>query len=154
MGCGEGIVSRALATAGARVVGVDPTRTLLAHAEATERVHPAGVVYRVDDGTTLGTVSDDSMDGVTAALSLNNIADLDAAVGSVGECCARAGSLPSPCHTRASTPLLPRQSRHRTDCAASPGTTSLKGCGGRRARTAFGEPATITAPCRPTSTRS
>lgn len=26
MGCGEGIVSRALAAAGARVVGIDPTR--------------------------------------------------------------------------------------------------------------------------------
>lgn len=83
VGCGEGTVSRALAAAGARVVGIDPTRTLIAHAEAAERAHPVGVVYRVDDGTTLRTVADGSVDGVTAALSLNNIADLDAALGSV-----------------------------------------------------------------------
>ncbi|AQT77999.1 hypothetical protein B1R94_00225 [Mycolicibacterium litorale] len=82
VGCGEGIVSRALAAAGARVVGIDPTRTLITHAEAAEAAHPAGVTYRVDDGTTLHTVADDSVDGVTAALSLNNIADLDAALRS------------------------------------------------------------------------
>jgi ubiquinone/menaquinone biosynthesis C-methylase UbiE len=83
VGCGEGIVSRALAAAGARVVGIDPTRTLIDHAETAERARPVGVIYRVDDGTTLDTVADSSVDGVTAALSLNNIADLDAALGSV-----------------------------------------------------------------------
>jgi SAM-dependent methyltransferase len=41
------------------------------------------VVYRVDDGTTLRTVADDSVDGATAALSLNNIDDLDAALRSI-----------------------------------------------------------------------
>jgi ubiquinone/menaquinone biosynthesis C-methylase UbiE len=82
VGCGEGIVSRALAAAGAHVVGIDPTRTLIAHAEAAERAHPVGVAYRVDDGTTLRTVADGSVDGVTAALSLNNIVDLDAALES------------------------------------------------------------------------
>lgn len=110
VGCGEGIVSRALAAAGARTVGVDPTRTLLAHAEAAERVHPAGVVYRVDDGTTLGTVSDDSMDGVTAALSLNNIADLDAAVGSVRRVLRPGGFLaftvPHPCFDAPATETI------------------------------------------------
>ena len=82
MGCGEGIVSRALAAAGARVVGIDPTRNLIAHAETAERARPIGVTYRVDDGTTLATVADESVDGVTAALSLNNIADLNAALES------------------------------------------------------------------------
>lgn len=84
VGCGEGIVSRALAGLGARVVGVDPTRALVAHAEAAERANPTGAVYRVDDGSSLHTVPDDSVDGVTAALSLNNIAALDAALESVG----------------------------------------------------------------------
>jgi SAM-dependent methyltransferase len=67
VGCGEGIVSRALAAAGAHVVGIDPTRTLIDHAEAAERARPVGVVYRVDNGTTLRTVTDGSVDGVTAA---------------------------------------------------------------------------------------
>jgi ubiquinone/menaquinone biosynthesis C-methylase UbiE len=83
VGCGEGIVSRALAAAGARVLGIDPTHTQIAHSEAAERARPLGVTYRVDDGATLATVADDSVDGVTAALSLNNIADLDAAFGSI-----------------------------------------------------------------------
>ena len=68
VGCGEGIVSRALASLGARVVGVDPTRALVVHAEAAERANPTGTVYRVDDGSSLRTVSDHSVDGVTAAL--------------------------------------------------------------------------------------
>lgn len=82
VGCGEGIVSRALAGLGARVVGIDPTRALVAHAEAAERANPTGAVYRIDDGSTLQTVPDCSVDGVAAALSLNNIADLDAALTS------------------------------------------------------------------------
>lgn len=101
VGCGEGIVSRALASVGARVVGIDPTRALIASAEAAERARPAGVVYRVDDGTTLHTVADGSVDGVTAALSLNNIADLDAALGSVRRVLRPGGFLaftvPHPC---------------------------------------------------------
>lgn len=64
VGCGEDIVSRTLATAGARVVGIDPTHTLIAHAEAAERAHPVGVAYRIDDGATLHTVADGSVDGV------------------------------------------------------------------------------------------
>ena len=101
VGCGEGIVSRALAGLGARVVGVDPTRALVAHAEAAERVNPTGAVYRIDDGSGLQTVPDDSVDGVTAALSLNNIADLDAALESARRVLRPGGFLvftvPHPC---------------------------------------------------------
>ena len=101
VGCGEGIVSRALAGLGARVVGVDPTRALVAHAEAAERANPTGAAYRVDDGSSLPTVPDDSVDGVTAALSLNNIADLDAALKSVRRVLRPGGFLvftvPHPC---------------------------------------------------------
>lgn len=101
VGCGEGIVSRALAGRGARVVGVDPTRALVAHAEAAERANPTRAVYRIDDGSSLQTVPDDSVDGVTAALSLNNIADLDAALHSVRRVLRPGGFLvftvPHPC---------------------------------------------------------
>jgi 2-polyprenyl-3-methyl-5-hydroxy-6-metoxy-1,4-benzoquinol methylase len=71
VGCGEGIVSRALARRGARVVGIDPTRTLISHAQSDDCAHPTGVTYRLDDGAKLQTVAEASMDGVTAALSLN-----------------------------------------------------------------------------------
>ncbi|WP_159231529.1 class I SAM-dependent methyltransferase [Mycolicibacterium vanbaalenii] len=101
VGCGEAIVSRAPATAGARVVGIDPTRTLIADAEAAEHAPLAGVIYRVDDGTTLHTVPDISMDGVPAALSLNNMADLDAAPGLVQRVLRSGGwfafTVPHPC---------------------------------------------------------
>lgn len=110
VGCGEGIVSRALATAGARVVGIDPTRTLVAHAEVAERLHPIGVTYRVDDGTTLRTVADVSMDGVTAALSLNNMADLDSALGAVGRVLRPGGffafTVPHPCFEAPATETI------------------------------------------------
>ena len=110
VGCGEGIVSRALADLGARVVGVDPTRALVAHAEAAERANPTGAVYRIDDGSTLQTVPDCSVDGVAAALSLNNIADLDAALTSARRVLRPGGFLlftvPHPCFDAPGTETL------------------------------------------------
>ena len=73
----------AIAARGATVVGVDPTSGLIAHAQATEQAHPTGATYRQDDGRTLSTVDSESMDWVTAALSLNNIPDLHSAIGSI-----------------------------------------------------------------------
>ena len=110
VGCGEGIVSRALADLGARVVGVDPTRALIAHAEAAERANPTGAVYRIDDGSNLQSVPDDSVDGVTAALSLNNIGDLDAALESVRRVLHPGGFLvftvPHPCFDAPATETI------------------------------------------------
>ena len=83
VGCGEGILSRAIAVRGATVVGLDPTMRLIAHAQAAEQAHPTAATYRRDDGQTLSTVDSESMDWVTAALSLNNIPDLHTAIGSI-----------------------------------------------------------------------
>jgi ubiquinone/menaquinone biosynthesis C-methylase UbiE len=83
VGCGEGIVTRAIAVRGATVVGVDPTSGLIVHAQAAEQAHPTGATYRQDDGRTLSTFDSESMDWVTAALSLNNIPDLHSAIGSI-----------------------------------------------------------------------
>jgi ubiquinone/menaquinone biosynthesis C-methylase UbiE len=101
VGCGEGIVSRALAARGAHVLGIDPTRTLIMQAQAAESVGPSGATYRLDDATSLRTVADASIDGVTAALSLNNIANLGAALDSVARVLRPGGFLaftvPHPC---------------------------------------------------------
>ena len=101
VGCGEGIVTRALAARGAAVLGVDPTAALIAHAQAAERAHPIGAIYRRDDGSTLSTVASDTMHWVTAALSLNNIADLDSAISSIKRVLKPEGRLvftvPHPC---------------------------------------------------------
>jgi ubiquinone/menaquinone biosynthesis C-methylase UbiE len=110
VGCGEGIVSRALAAQGAHVVGVDPTQALIEHAIAAERAHPAGATYRLDEGTTLKTVAAASMDGVTAALSLNNIPDLDAAFRSIRRVLRPGGFLaftvPHPCFEAPATDTI------------------------------------------------
>ncbi|WP_123023410.1 class I SAM-dependent methyltransferase [Mycolicibacterium stellerae] len=101
VGCGEGIVTRALANRGAHAVGIDPTRLLITHAQALEESQPTGALYRDDDGLTLSTVTNDSMDGVTAGLSLNNIPDLRRAVSSIRRVLKPGGFLaftvPHPC---------------------------------------------------------
>jgi SAM-dependent methyltransferase len=83
VGCGEGIITRSVATRGADVVGIDLTAGLIAHAQAAEDASPTGAGYEVDDGCTLSTVASESVDWVTAGLALNNIPDLEAAVRSV-----------------------------------------------------------------------
>lgn len=101
LGCGEGIVARALASRGATVVGIDPSEALITQARTAERPHPTGAAYRQDDGQRLDTINNESMDWVTAALSLNNIADLDAAIAAVKRVLKPTGKLaftvPHPC---------------------------------------------------------
>lgn len=82
LGCGEGTITRALAARGATAVGIDPAARMIAHARSTEDAAPAGVAYTIDDGCTLATVASESLDWVTAGLSLNNVPDLDAAIAS------------------------------------------------------------------------
>jgi ubiquinone/menaquinone biosynthesis C-methylase UbiE len=95
LGCGEGIITRAVAERGATVIGVDPTGRLIEHARARGTDH---ITYVVGDGSTL---ADGEADWVTAGLSLNNIPDLDAAIGLVRRLLVPGGSLvftvPHPC---------------------------------------------------------
>ncbi|MEU6265478.1 class I SAM-dependent methyltransferase [Saccharopolyspora shandongensis] len=101
LGCGEGFITRAVAVRGAAVVGIDPTAGLIVHARAAEDAAPTGARYEVDDGSTLSTVADESVDWVTAGLSLNNIPDLEAAVRSIQRVLVPGGGLlftiPHPC---------------------------------------------------------
>lgn len=101
VGCGEGLLTRALAVRGAIVTGVDPAVRMIGHAQRTETVDPLNVRYRVDDGSTLSTVADASVEWVTAALSLNNIPDLNPAFTAINRVLRPAGHLvftvPHPC---------------------------------------------------------
>lgn len=95
VGCGEGIITRALVARGAVAVGIDPTQALIAYAIE------AGGDYRVDDGATLATIADSTVDLVTAGLAINNIPDLDAALGAAARVLVSGGRLvftiPHPC---------------------------------------------------------
>ncbi|MGK4580589.1 class I SAM-dependent methyltransferase [Kitasatospora sp. HPMI-4] len=101
LGCGEGIIARAVAARGAAVLGIDPSPRMIEHARAAGTGGAGTVVYEVDDGCVLGTVADSSVDWVTAGLSLNNVPDLDAALAAVRRVLAARGSLvltiPHPC---------------------------------------------------------
>jgi SAM-dependent methyltransferase len=101
VGCGEGAITRAVAARGAEVIGIDPTVRLIERAEAIEEKTATGAAYRVDDGCTLATVSDEWADWVTAGLSLNNVPDLGAAVAAIGRSLVPGGRLvltvPHPC---------------------------------------------------------
>jgi ubiquinone/menaquinone biosynthesis C-methylase UbiE len=101
IGCGEGLITRAVAARGAAALGVDPTAALIEHAQAAERTQPVGATYRRDDGATLSSVESGTTDWVTAGLSLNNVPDLDSAIGSISRVLKPGGRLvftvPHPC---------------------------------------------------------
>ncbi|MCM2579041.1 class I SAM-dependent methyltransferase [Streptomyces meridianus] len=101
LGCGEGIITRALAARGASVTGIDPAVSLVEYARAAEKFRPTGAVYAVDDGCTLATVPTGSVAWVTAGLSLNNVPDLGAALRAVRRVLEADGRLvftvPHPC---------------------------------------------------------
>jgi len=81
--CGQGIASRMLAAAGAKVIAVDYSDSMIAN--AVRHGTPVGptIDYRVDDGQTLSTLASDSFDGATCQLALMDIPDLDAALRSI-----------------------------------------------------------------------
>lgn len=101
LGCGEGIVTRALAARGASVTGIDPAASMVDNARAAEAALPTGAVYAVDDGCILATVATGSVAWVTAGLSLNNVPDLPAALRAVRRVLVTDGRLvftvPHPC---------------------------------------------------------
>ncbi|MCC9308283.1 class I SAM-dependent methyltransferase [Kitasatospora sp. RB6PN24] len=101
VGCGEGLITRAVATRGATALGIDPSPRMIEHARSGGGAEPGSVAYAVDDACLLATVASDSMDWVTAGLALNNVPDLDAALAAVRRVLRPAGRLtftvPHPC---------------------------------------------------------
>ena len=78
VGCGDGQISRALAAAGASVVGIDPTERNLEVA----RQRGGGPEYLKAGADDL-PFDDDSFDAVVACLVFEHIDDLDAAIAEV-----------------------------------------------------------------------
>ncbi len=78
LACGTGQLSRALAAAGAQVVGIDLSAGLLHHAWEQERAAPLGIASRRDDAQCLGSLPDASVDAAACCLGLTDIDDLDA----------------------------------------------------------------------------
>lgn len=83
LACGQGIVSRRLAGLGASVVGLDVSEKLLEIARYYEREEPRGISYLLEDAQTLDGLADGSFDGVLCNMSLMDIPDLNATLGSV-----------------------------------------------------------------------
>mgnify|MGYP002146564132 CR=1 FL=1 len=71
LGCGQGWFSRQLARCGARVVGVDWSPRLVAHAERHEAQAPLGIGFEVLDAARIGQrFAAASFDLITACMSL------------------------------------------------------------------------------------
>ena len=81
LGCGEGYLSRILASRGALVTGVDISQMLLRHAKEHSDDH--GIAYVLDDAQSLNQVSDASMDAVICNMALMDIPDLAATLFNV-----------------------------------------------------------------------
>jgi SAM-dependent methyltransferase len=79
--CGHGRISRELARRGARVLGVDISKALIAKAQIAEREHPLGVQYLHADITSPDTdLGPGTYDLAVCHFGLSDIDDLDSAL--------------------------------------------------------------------------
>jgi SAM-dependent methyltransferase len=81
--CGQGRIARALARAGATVVGVDLSDALLDTARAAERAAPRGIDYRLADVTQSDALAGERFDAAVCSQALADIDDLDGALALV-----------------------------------------------------------------------
>jgi SAM-dependent methyltransferase len=83
LACGQGRISRALARAGATVVGVDLSAALLDVAHAFERTAPLGIDYRRADVTAPGVLAGERFEAAVCNQALADIDELDRALAVV-----------------------------------------------------------------------
>jgi ubiquinone/menaquinone biosynthesis C-methylase UbiE len=83
LACGQGIIARRLAQAGATVVGVDISLKLLDIAQREEASTPLGINYIHDDAQMLSVLNDASVDSVLCNMALMDIPDIVAALRAV-----------------------------------------------------------------------
>jgi ubiquinone/menaquinone biosynthesis C-methylase UbiE len=81
--CGQGVVTRGLASAGFTVTGTDISAGLLRIARADEAESPLGITYVEDDACALTKFSEGEFDGATSNLAINDVDDLPAFMSSV-----------------------------------------------------------------------
>lgn len=101
--CGQGTITRKLAEAGGRVVGVDTSERLLGMAQSEEKVRPLGITYLREDARLLSSLPDQSFDLVTCTWALMDIDDLASCLLSIA-CVLRSGGafvfcITHPCFT-------------------------------------------------------
>ena len=93
-GCGQGYLSRLMASAGAEVTGVEPATRLFEYARRSEQEHPLGIQYLQRDLSRLGAIhNDDHFDAVVANMVFLDIADWQAAMSNCFHVLSPGGSL-------------------------------------------------------------
>ena len=103
-GCGQGYLSRLMASAGADVTGVEPAKRLIEYARRSEQERSLGIQYLQRDLSRLGAIDNDGhFDAVVANMVLLDIADWQAAMSNCLEVLSPGGrlifSLHHPCWT-------------------------------------------------------
>src|SRR5690349_11358466 len=83
MATGHGVIARALADRGARVVGVDISESLLARARVDDIRDPRGITYVCADASLPDTLRNEKYDLVISHFGLSDIDDLDGVFASV-----------------------------------------------------------------------
>lgn len=101
LACGEGYNTRILARKGAKVIGVDSSKKLIALANAEEKKGPLGIRYFVMNADCMKSMSKESFDLVTCFMALHDIQDYENAVAEVARVLKQRGrfvfSIPHPC---------------------------------------------------------
>ena len=83
VGCGQGVIARALSGRGAHVRAVDASTRLLQIARAEPAPPPGSIAYGEDDAEKLERMADASVAGVVCNLALMDIGDLAAAATAI-----------------------------------------------------------------------
>jgi len=129
LGCGNGYISRRLARAGARVVGVDQSVELIERAKARETKDPLGVVYHEADAANLSMLKDRSFDLGVANMSLIDFENASGAIREMGRVLVAGGrfvfSISHPCFD------VDTRSDYLVDVSMSPPTVFRKVAGYR-----------------------
>jgi ubiquinone/menaquinone biosynthesis C-methylase UbiE len=82
IGCGEGHNTRLLAERGARMTGIDISRTFVRHAKEAEDAHPLGIDYKLASAVDL-PFAGAGFDFVTAFMSLTDIPETERVLAEV-----------------------------------------------------------------------
>ena len=80
LACGQGYLSRILARAGARVVGIDLSEKMLEIAQASEESEPLGVRYICCSSADMSSIDDSSMDCIVSTFGFHDIKEIETTI--------------------------------------------------------------------------